>query len=322
MVIDAGTAQASSTVAAGLINPITGRKYNTTWLADTILPFAENTYREIGTALGEQLYASIPLYHLFDSIKAQNDWSLKCGTENYRKYLSSTQVTYLNTEKVHNPFGSFEVSGATRIQARRLNNLVRQWLKNSNSLKEENFDFEKLKVRDNCLIYGDIEAAKIVFCDGAAGKQNPYFNFIPYQLAKGEVLIVRIKNFYNDRIVKGEVGIVPWDGNDLYYVGATHHWNFTDGLPSEEGRKELEKGLNQTLKLPYEVIEHRAAIRPCVNGRRPFMGRHATYKNMAVLNGLGTKGFSLAPYLASQLVNHLEREMPLMKELDVARALK
>ncbi len=321
-VIDAGTTQASSTVAAGLINPITGRKYNTTWLADTLLPFAEHTYKEIGTTLGEQLYAPIPLYHLFDSIKAQNDWSLKCGTDTYRKYLSSTQVSYLDEQKVHNPFGSFEVSGAARIQAHRLNSLIRRWLKDTNSLKEEIFDFEKLEVHKDCVSYNGLEAAKIVFCDGAAGKQNPYFNYIPYQLAKGEVLIVRIKDFYNDRIIKGEVGVVPWDGNDLYYVGATHHWSFTDNQPSEAGRKELEDGLKQTLKLPYEVIEHRAAIRPCVNGRRPFIGRHVEYKNVAVLNGLGTKGFSLAPYLASQLVNHLERETPLMQELDVARAIK
>ncbi|MFN8287637.1 MAG: FAD-dependent oxidoreductase [Chitinophagales bacterium] len=321
-VIDSGTQGASSTVAAGLINPITGRKYNTTWLAETLLPFAEATYREIGEALGESIYAPIPLYHLFDSVKAQNDWSVKCGTAAYNQFLAQQEITYLDKEKVNNAYGSFEVSGAARIQALKLNQLVRQWLLKTANLIEERFDYSALQLNGQHISYKGIEARMLIFCEGAGGYQNPFFNFIPYQLAKGEVLIVRIKDFYNDRIIKGEVGIVPWDGEDLFYVGATHHWEFTNALPSERGRKELEDGLQLTIKAPYEVTEHRAAIRPCVTGRRPFIGKHPLHPQLATLNGLGTKGFSLSPYFAKQLISHLEHNSPLMPEINIARAFK
>lgn len=322
LVIDAGTAAASSTVAAGLINPVTGRKYGTTWLADSLLPFAEKTYREIETALGERFYSPIPLYHLFDSVKAQNDWSLKCGSNDYKNYLANERITYLDADKVVNPFGCFEVSGAARIQAQKLNTAFRSWLINNKSLTEDFFDFRQVSFSRDAVMYKGQAFRKVVFCEGAAGSQNPYFDFIPYQLAKGEVLIVRMPEFYNDRVIKGEVGIVPWDGKDLYYIGATHHWSFNDALPSAEGRRELEDGLKKTIKSTYEVVEHRASVRPAVTGRRPFIGRHPQHANLAVFNGLGTKGFSLAPFCAAQLVEHMENSGSIMPDLDAARALK
>ena len=40
---------------------------------------------------------------------------------------------------------------------------------------------------------------------------------------------------------------------------------------------------------------------------------------MFVLNGLGTRGVMIGPYIAKQLFNHIENEMPLDDEINIIR---
>ncbi len=310
----------SSLVAAGLLNPITGRKFSKTWLAEEIFPFAESTYHEIENKLQQTLYQSFPLLHLFDSVKAQNDWSLRCASPGYTRFLKSEEIIYLDNKKVKNDFGAFEVGGAGRMYTEKLVPALRTYFQQQGKLRLQRFEQRALKLIDDGVQYEDLTAHRIIFCEGAA--PNSFFTEIPYQYAKGECLLVRIKDFYPEYIIKGDAGIIPWTEKDIYYIGATHHWHFTDEQPSPIGRQELEQNLQQVLRLPYEVIDHRAAIRPATHGRRPFIGLHPEHKQIGILNGLGTKGFSLAPYFAQHLVEHLEKGTALLPEVDVQRIYK
>ena len=51
LVIDDCRPNSSSRVAAGIINPVTGRRMVTVWLAGEILPNAAKAYAEIGQQL-------------------------------------------------------------------------------------------------------------------------------------------------------------------------------------------------------------------------------------------------------------------------------
>lgn len=66
-------------------------------------------------------------------------------------------------------------------------------------------------------------------------------------------------------------------------------------------------------------MEQSAGIRPTVKDRRPLVGKHPKYKNLAILNGLGTRGVMIAPWAANQLFYHLEQEKELDKEITIAR---
>jgi hypothetical protein len=39
----------------------------------------------------------------------------------------------------------------------------------------------------------DISAKKIIFCEGYQAIHNPWFNYLPFQLAKGEILTLTAK---------------------------------------------------------------------------------------------------------------------------------
>src|ERR1700728_2720357 len=79
-VIDAYNPSSASNIASGITNPVTGRRFVKTWLADEIIPFAAGAYQNFEKLFGSPFYYPMPIIRLFDSVKAQNDWSTRCAT--------------------------------------------------------------------------------------------------------------------------------------------------------------------------------------------------------------------------------------------------
>ena len=319
--IDNYNPSSASKIASGISNPITGRRFVKTWLADDILPFAERTYRELEQLFIQSFFHPLSIVRLFDSIKAQNDWSARCASMEYATYLKNEEVIHFDPEKVKNDFGGFEINGGSKLEIEKFLSLYRSYLKQENILLEETFSLDELKTENDFVSFKDIRAKRIIFCEGASAINNPYFKFLPFQLAKGECLIVNIPDFYPDRMINGEVFIMPTSKKDEYYIGSTHDWSFDDDKPSELGKNELLGNLSSILKSKFEVVEHKAAIRPTVKDRRPFIGFHPEYSNIGIFNGMGTKGISLAPFFANHFVENLLHQKPLMKEVDIKRFL-
>jgi glycine/D-amino acid oxidase-like deaminating enzyme len=142
---------------------------------------------------------------------------------------------------------------------------------------------------------------------------------LPFKPAKGEVLLVRIKDYpANEKLVKHGVFIVHWQ-DDLYWIGSSYDRDFVHVNPTQTERENLEKRLSEVLKLPYEVVEHQAAIRPTVRDRRPYLGQHPSYQPLYIFNGMGAKGSYLVPYFAKQMVDFLECGKELDKTVDINR---
>ncbi|HZF65960.1 MAG TPA: FAD-dependent oxidoreductase, partial [Chitinophagaceae bacterium] len=73
------------------------------------------------------------------------------------------------------------------------------------------------------------------------------------------------------------------------------------------------------LKVPYKIVDHKAALRPSTLERRPFVGFHPQHPSVGILNGMGTKGSSLAPFFAHQLVQNICFGSPITDEANVQR---
>src|SRR6185369_8914539 len=87
-IIDQFNGSSSSNIAPGIIHPVTGRRIVKTWMADTLIPFAENTYREIEKHFSEQLYLKKNILELIHSAKEQNDWNTRSDSADMKKYFS------------------------------------------------------------------------------------------------------------------------------------------------------------------------------------------------------------------------------------------
>jgi glycine/D-amino acid oxidase-like deaminating enzyme len=157
-----------------------------------------------------------------------------------------------------------------------------------------------------------------VFSEGFGVKQNPYFKDIPLNGTKGEVLTIKAPNLKIDYAIKSSVFIIPI-GNDLYTVGSTYKWDDKTNTPTDRAREELLSKLKTFITCDFEIVEHVAGIRPTVNDRRPLLGRNSNHQNLYVLNGLGTRGVMIAPYVAKALFNFIEKGEELDKEIDINR---
>ena len=138
------------------------------------------------------------------------------------------------------------------------------------------------------------------------------------QEAKGELITIHAPELEIDFLLKSTLFVLPL-GNNIYKVGATFNWKDKTSNPSKEGKEELVENLKKVISVPYTIINQTAGIRPTVKDRRPLVGTHSQYKNIAVLNGLGTRGVMIAPTVAKNLFNHLEKGEHLDVEIDIKR---
>lgn len=70
-----GTQQnVSSYVAAGLYNPVTGRKMVKTWKADQLFPYLENYYGQCEALSLKKFLHHNAIYRPFVDVEEQNEW--------------------------------------------------------------------------------------------------------------------------------------------------------------------------------------------------------------------------------------------------------
>jgi len=319
IVIDNHHAGAASKAAAGIINPITGRHYVKSWKINELLPFAKQTYQDLENLLQIQFYNERNVIRTFANVKEENDWLLHSVEPGYQKYIADKAEVGNYKSKTNPAFGYGEVLQGAQVHLPLLIENYRNYLQKENRIVNGVFDFEQLILAKQGVRYKNITADKLIFCEGAKAMQNPYFNYLPFHGDKGEALIVRIPDSGFEKILKQQIFIVPLGKDDLYWVGATNHSRYTNDLPSEEGKSYLLKHLQNLLQVPFEIIDHLAAIRPTVRDRRPFLGLHPQFPQLGIFNGLGTKGASLAPFFARQLTALLMDEAALDKEIDIQR---
>jgi len=309
--------QNSSKVAGGMYNPVILKRFTPVWDAKHQLEIALPFYKEMETLLNNQYDYPIDTHRLFTSIEEQNNWFAACDNP----ALSSYMIPRVITKKyngIESPFGYGKLQNTGRIHTEKLLDDYRDFLFKTDEIRYEKFNYTDVELVDNKVTYQDIEANCIVFCEGFGIKKNPFFNELPMREAKGELITIHAPELEIDFVLKSSVFIMPL-GDDLFKVGATFNWKDKTNLPTKEGKQELLNKLNTIIKVPFKVVDHVAGIRPTVKDRRPLVGVHPEFTQLAVLNGLGTRGVMIAPTMAKELYNHIENGVELRKEIDIAR---
>lgn len=316
VVYDDGSQQ-SSIVAAGLYNPVILKRFSEVWKAKEQLDIALPVYKKIEDDLNIKIDYKLRLLRKFSSIEEQNLWFNASDKPKLEPYLS-TQLVKNSNDAIDAPFGFGEVLHAGRLDTNMLIEAYKNFLNQNSCLEEIKFEYQKLQIEANLVTYKNIKAKHIVFAEGFGVKKNPYFNHIPLNGTKGEVLIIKAPKLNIDYGIKSSVFIIPLE-NNLYAIGATYNWTDKTNQPTKEGKEELISKLKTFLKCEFEVVQHLAGIRPTVKDRRPLVGKHPEHQNLYVLNGLGTRGVMIAPYVSEKLYQFIENNEPLDSEIDVNR---
>ncbi len=316
LVIDDGNIKAASKIASGVINPVTGRRIVKTWQIDEVMPTAVRIYKALENTLNMKIIQQCNIINFHASEQMQKAFEDRIAED--PTYLSTSPLQDTIAAAFEASFGYTVIDPCWLIHLENLLHHWRQYLIEKNTFLQDVFDFKKLDITAEKIIYENYTANKIIFCEGAKGQDNPYFKQLPFAPNKGEALLVKINDLDNQFIYKKAVSIVPWK-DSIFWVGSNYEWDNYNDDPSPSFKEKTMAALNEWLQLPYEVVDHIAAVRPANTQRRPFVGMHPTFKNMGIFNGMGTKGCSLAPYFAEQLTEHILHHTPIDNEATIDR---
>lgn len=309
--------QQSSIVAAGLYNPVILKRFTAVWKAKEQLTLSASFYEHLEKLLGVKLDYKLPVYRRFASIEEQNDWFTASDQPTLAAYLHPKVMSNTNPA-IEAPFGFGKVLETGRIDTSTLLQHYKLYLKTNNNYITERFDYAALSIDESHVNYKNINARFVVFAEGFGMVQNPFFNHLPLNVAKGEVLTIKAPELKMEFILKSSIFVVP-ELDDCYSVGATYNWEDKTHAITSKAKTELIEKLKGLLSCQFEVLNQVAGIRPTVKDRRPLVGKHPKHHNIAILNGLGTRGVMIGPYVAKSLFQHLEYGTALERDIDIKR---
>ena len=316
LVIDEDNPHTSSKIAAGLYNPITGRKMVKTWHADLLFPYLIEFYKELEQLCGAGFLIELPIYRPFISLEEQNEWMGKSSSSEYVPYVKEIHRKSLYPFS-NDPYGGIELLQSGYLDIPVFLASYRNYLKKNEMLDASRFENKELVLDGNGLIYKGIKARKIIFSDGLNSAREGYFEWLPFSPVKGEVLRIK-SDFTLKNILNRGVFVVPLE-NGYFRVGSNYDNHDMTLTPTEKARNEIERRLNDLAKVDYELTDQVAGIRPATKDRRPFLGLHPDHETIGVFNGLGTKGVSLAPYFSKHFMRFLEYGEELYSEVNINR---
>jgi glycine oxidase len=275
-----GGGHGSSRVAAGMVNPITGKNFEPSWRITEFLPVALTFYAAVEQQIGRKLWHSFPVLRLAGSEK---EW---------RKIISKLELPGVSPwikGEVAAPVGwagAVEVLGGGRLD-------TQAFLEGS----REFFD------RLGCYRFGEVSMTEIqpheIRCEGAAGLMTGRYG--PHRCAKGEILTLRAPDWDESRIRVGAGGWLVPQGGGVFRVGSTYEWDELDELPTAKGRLRVEEIAARLGGDGFEVIRHDAGVRPILRRSQPLIG--PLDGGGWMMNALGSKGALYGPGMVSKLAD-------------------
>lgn len=294
----------SSRVAAGIFNPLTGKKLVKTWLADELFPYARTFYGALEQRLGRQFMHLTPIYRPFRSIEEQNTYLAQTADPGIRPYVANTDDPASQMPYVHADFGGLQVVQSGWIDLPVLLDASRAYFQERDLYEECAFAPADLIRTGEGIEWQGKRFKTVIFCQGYFALENSWFNWLPFAPVKGQILEIATEVPLKPYIVNQGIFTLPV-GENRMKVGATYSWDPLDWEVTEAATAELESKLRTLLNTGYTLTGAQAGIRPSVRDRRPLIGIHPEFANVTIFNGLGTKGVTLAPYLAHAFCNHL-----------------
>jgi len=298
----------ASNVAAGVINPITGSRPQLQWRADEIIPYSLNAYRQLEERTGVSLLHSSTIRRIFASEKDRQFW-MTAVDRGLKAPWARIEPGIVNS--VPAVLGGVEYDGYVVDAQASLTALE--------SVTPAECNAEEVDA------YTPADNELVVWCTGWRASKSTLWNWLPFQPVKGDILDVVHTAEPLTAIYTQGIGVVPRqhspnEPNVQYLrVGSTYVWDFDDTQPDREAGENLLTAAEKLLNRRLTVVDHRAAVRPALQNKRPVIGKHPRYARHYIVNGLGLKGILWAPWTAKQCANLILNNIAVDPEISTMR---
>jgi glycine/D-amino acid oxidase-like deaminating enzyme len=319
-VIDDGHRSASSMVAAGLINPLAGMRFSRRPETLDCLTAAEQWYATLGQAFSRTFLHPVPMVRPFRSPEQRRFHRRRAQDPESQDLLGPAFDAGACPEPIAAAHGGFLQRRTGYVDLPLLLGDLRAWLARAGGLVESRFEPADLALSAGAVAVGKLRARRLVLCQGAALRDDPWFGALPLAPDKGQILDIVLDDWRPRHIVNAAHWIVP-TADGVLRLGATHEHAATEAGITPQGRIELLAGLAALRPggAQPRVLAQRAGVRPGTIDRYPLIGRHPEHPCVWVFNGFGARGAMLVPWYAARLAAHLCQGEPLPAEADTRR---
>lgn len=305
----------STNIAAGMVNPIVFRRMNLSWRVEYFFTRAKSFYQYLEQTLKIDLVHDITIRRLFSNKEELDLWNKRIQLPEFQPFLNPITKEDIQYKSSLNKFGTGRVN-AFWVDSKKFYKNAHAYIKQKGELKYEEVDFKKINFED--VSFNSVKYDSIVFCLGFENNQLNTFNDVPIQQTKGQLLTIESVKIPESESLNRKCFLIP-KGNHQFIAGATYEWNNATLHTDEKAQVELKEKLKFVTTEEYTCIQQEAGIRPTMLDRRPVIGNHSTYKNICIFNGLGTKGYLIAPGLSEELTDSILNGNNIPMEYNVAR---
>jgi glycine/D-amino acid oxidase-like deaminating enzyme len=310
-----GGEKSASHISAGIVNPLVLKRFTRFWLAQEQINALQITLKEIEDYTSVNYWINEPIHRILHDEMEREVWVKKSNRDDLKPFLNSEFETL---KGVKNSFQSGKVLQSGRLNVGAFFRDLFFYLNLNDLLISAFFNYEEVHTEENT--YQNIKFKNIVFAEGMAVRNNPFFKNIPLIPNIGHQLNLKLSENLGNKTFKKKYFLFPMSENK-YYFGGTHDRDYLENEINEDSVLDLKKSLEDFYENRYEVTAVNFAFRPTVEDRRPILGRHKTHQNLYVLNGLGARGILNGNYFAKDLFEFIENGKSLMDEVDLRRFL-
>lgn len=321
LVIDNGHRSASSRVAAGLINPLAGMRFNAAAETAEWLASMRTTYAAIAEAMRASPYLhEIPMQRLLRSPQQRRFWERQQANPVACPYLGPPLAPEAFDPGIRAPHGGFAQRATGYVDLPRLLDDLGTWLKSMQALEQAEVRYQDIVTSPEAVSVGPHRARHLLCCEGYRMQQNPWFADLPLQPDKGELLRLESQRPLCRHIINGAHWLIPLQAGG-YRFGSTHEHRQIDNLATDAARDALQQGLETLLvdNSGVRISEHVAGVRPATSDRHPMLGTHANDRRLHLFNGFGARGALTIPWYGIRMREYLLAQRPLPAQADIKR---
>ena len=319
-IVDRDSGVSASRTAAGLVNPITGKRFTTDSRFETFLSSAKELYESLEEFFETRFFFKKSLLRIFSSQQEHALWQKRKTEPGYIHYLKDNFNERVARYDLNAPLGGYSQKFCGYLDANLLLESLKFFFSETHCFNGTGFSHNDLVIKDSGFDWRGYGINNIIFCEGYWATNNTLFSWLPFQPSKGEILTLKTDQVLPPEIISRGKWLLPL-GDGLYSLGATYQWSPLDDKPSESAKRELLQLLKQIFRqsIEFNIIDHKAGIRPNTMDKQPFIGVHPRIPGISIFNGFGSKGVLTIPWYVDRFVDFLLKGTPLPLEADISR---